>query len=159
MHSTSSGGRATELPPRSARTARQARVGDSLSGRSTGVPVTLPTALPLGEQARVKREKVRDYMLDPDHPTGQHKARLWRQVFGVTRDDHEMLRGVLQQAGQEGRIVGCRPGLDIEVNPGSQTWAMDYEWQGPNGVTGVIRIDWNVRMPGMAPRLSSAWPK
>ena len=48
--------------------------------------------LPNSHKAVVQIEKIRDYSLDPNHPVGQHKARVFKAALGLTREDAEWLR-------------------------------------------------------------------
>ena len=64
--------------------------------------------IPHAERAVVDMRKLRDYCLNPMHDEGQHKARLFAMVLGMTADDAEDLRTFLLQAvtttdGQLGR--------------------------------------------------------
>lgn len=56
--------------------------------------------LPNAEHAVVDLRKLRDYCLNPDHEVGKHKARVFREVFGWTRDDADTLRDSLLAAAQ-----------------------------------------------------------
>lgn len=42
----------------------------------------------------IDARKLTDYALDPDNPIGRHKARLFEQYLGFTRDNY---RSLLQQ--------------------------------------------------------------
>lgn len=37
-------------------------------------------------------EKLRDYLLSPDHEHGRHKARVFQSALGIDRDDWAYLR-------------------------------------------------------------------
>jgi hypothetical protein len=56
--------------------------------------------LPNAAHAFVDIEKVQDYCLNPDHPRGKHKARVFQAVLGLTADDAESLRDSLLTAAQ-----------------------------------------------------------
>jgi hypothetical protein len=45
--------------------------------------------LPNAESAIIAIEKLRNYCLDPEHPRGKHKARVFSSVLG----DHPRRRG------------------------------------------------------------------
>lgn len=105
------------------------------------------------------RTRVRDYLLGPDHNDGRHKARRWQEVFGITRADTEMLREVLRRVARDGTVVLCRPALDAEDRPQATTWTVQYDYRGPNGSDAVIRANWDISIPGTAPRLTTAIPK
>jgi hypothetical protein len=50
--------------------------------------------LPNGERAVVEDQKLLGYCLDPSHPRGRHKARVFAS-FGVRRDNAEVLKRAL----------------------------------------------------------------
>ena len=43
-------------------------------------------------KAVVEIEKLRDYSLNPNHPVGQHKARVFKAALGITLKNAEWLR-------------------------------------------------------------------
>ena len=45
------------------------------------------TYLPNGDRAIVDIRKLADYCLNPSHPRGRHKARVFRQAAGLQQDD------------------------------------------------------------------------
>ena len=51
--------------------------------------------LPNREQAVVDLAKLSDYCLNPDHPRGRHKARVFASALGLTLADAESLRATL----------------------------------------------------------------
>jgi len=56
--------------------------------------------VPNGEQATVDVRKLRDYCLNPLHPEGKHKARLFAAALNMTDGDAESLRTALLQVVQ-----------------------------------------------------------
>ena len=48
--------------------------------------------LPNAKNAVVDITKLRDYCLNPHHPEGKHKARIFSEKLGITRNDAELLR-------------------------------------------------------------------
>jgi len=53
--------------------------------------------LPNGERADLGT-KVEDYSLNPHHPRGRHKARVFRSALGMTLADAQVLRAALKRA-------------------------------------------------------------
>jgi hypothetical protein len=43
--------------------------------------------LPRGDEAILDIRKIEDYCLNPSHPRGCHKARIFREVLGLQRND------------------------------------------------------------------------
>ena len=54
--------------------------------------------LPNAENAVVDIAKLRDYCLNPNHPEGKHKARIFRERLGIVREDAEQLRQAILEA-------------------------------------------------------------
>ena len=52
--------------------------------------------LPNTEQAFVDIVKLRDYCLNPDHPRGKHKARVFLSALGLTTANAAILQKALQ---------------------------------------------------------------
>ena len=61
--------------------------------------------LPNGERARIPMEKLTDYCLNPDHPRGKDKARVFAALLGITRDSANELAALVRQAAMEGDIT------------------------------------------------------
>jgi hypothetical protein len=57
--------------------------------------------LPGGSDAIVEISKLRDYCLDPHHPRGRYKARVFLSTLGLTQTDAAFLRSVLMRVARE----------------------------------------------------------
>jgi hypothetical protein len=106
--------------------------------------------LPNGERAFVDAEKLRRYCLDPSHPRGRHKARVFASALGLSASEAEVLRTNLQKAAADGDVVpgvsdrhGSRYTLDIRIEYGSRT--------------AMVRSHWIVRRNEDFPRLVSCY--
>jgi len=55
--------------------------------------------LPNPHKAIVEIEKLLNYSLNPNHPVGKHKARVFRAALGITMEHAEWLRGRALAAG------------------------------------------------------------
>lgn len=54
--------------------------------------------LPQADRAVVEFRKLHDYCLNPEHPRGRHKARLFKSALGMTADDTLELQRLLLSA-------------------------------------------------------------
>ena len=52
--------------------------------------------LPNRNNAVVSLEKFTEYLLNPEHPTGRHKARVFKAALGLTLENAEFLRNTAQ---------------------------------------------------------------
>jgi hypothetical protein len=98
--------------------------------------------LPNAERAVVDIEKLRDYSLNPNHPEGKHKARVFLNKLGLKTDDAERLRKLILEAiltteakAQQATHYGERFVVDIPV-----------QWEEGYVVTfATIRSAWIIR--------------
>ena len=49
------------------------------------------SGLPYYNDAIIDIAKIRDYCLNPNHPVGRNKARIFLSVLGITKTDSEWL--------------------------------------------------------------------
>jgi hypothetical protein len=54
--------------------------------------------LPNPEQAIIDSQKLSGYCLNPNHPDGQHKARVFQSVLGLKKETEEELRSALRES-------------------------------------------------------------
>ncbi|MEW6690623.1 MAG: DUF6883 domain-containing protein [Pseudomonadota bacterium] len=106
--------------------------------------------LPNGERAIVEIDKLRRYCLDPAHPRGRHKARVFLSALGLSAADADVLRAALVRAaanaeaapGQSDRY-GTRYTFTCEVRHGTRT--------------ALVRCHWIVRRNEELPRLVTCY--
>lgn len=91
--------------------------------------------LPNGDEAIVEISKLRDYCLDPYHPRGRHKARVFQSALGISQADAEWLRAALIAAAQEAEAAqgasdeyGDRYTVDFEISRGQQRAMLRSAW-------------------------------
>ena len=106
--------------------------------------------LQCGDKAIVEIAKLRDYCLDPQHPRGRHKARVFAATLGLAQTDAEFLRDALLRAAREDDALvgdsdeyGDRFTVDFELNRGNRR--------------AVVRSAWIVLRGETAPRLTSCF--
>ena len=106
--------------------------------------------LPYGDKAIIEQRKIMDYSLSPDHDDGKYKARLFRDLLGLTRDHATLLLDALKEAAADGEAVAGR--LDRH----GQRYVIDFAFVGPTGQA-VIRSAWITRPGETAPRLVTCY--
>jgi len=104
----------------------------------------------MSERAILDIRKIEDYCLDPWHPRGRHKARLFRELLGVTRKDAAWLRGVLL-AGVQDAEAG-----EIAVDVFGRRWRVDVPISRQD-MSVVVRTIWIVRTGEEVPRFVTCW--
>jgi hypothetical protein len=61
--------------------------------------------LPNGEQAEISTQKLIGYCLNPEHPSGKHKARVFASILGITLENADVLRELIQTAAVAGGSI------------------------------------------------------
>jgi hypothetical protein len=107
-------------------------------------------ALPNGTRAVVDISKLRDYCLNPDHPRGRHKARVFAAALGLSADQAEELRDALLRA------AGTEEATATDQDEYGQRYVVDLTMVGPDGEARV-RSSWIVRQGEDFPRLTSCY--
>ena len=106
--------------------------------------------IPNAERAIVDIEKLRDYCLNPEHPRGRHKARVFVATLGLTTQNAGELRDALLAAVQsEDAVLTDRDAY-------GQRYVLDFTMRGPTEQV-VIRSSWIIRRNEDFPRLTSCY--
>lgn len=106
--------------------------------------------LPNDSRAYVPLEKFVDYCLNPDHPRGRHKARVFLATLGISSANAELLRGALLLAANTVEAVAT------ESDAYGQRFVLDFPMVGPAGQA-TVRSSWIVRANEDFPRLTSCY--
>lgn len=106
--------------------------------------------LPNGERAIIDPRKLMDYCLNPEHEDGKHKAILFDEMVGITRENADLLLDALQYAAAHDDGV---PGNHDKYG---QRYVIDFQFAGPGG-TANIRSAWIIRTGEDVPRLVSCY--
>jgi hypothetical protein len=98
----------------------------------------------------VEIAKLRDYVLNPEHLRGRHKARVFKASLGFSASDAESVRAALLRAARDGDALPGR------ADRYGRRYALDCPMAGPAGET-MIRSLWIVRRGEDFPRLTSCY--
>lgn len=108
--------------------------------------------LPFSENAEIDIRKLREYSLNPSHPEGKHKARLFAAALDITDADADSLRVILLAAAtvtdvEMGRIddYGQRFTMDVVI-----------KWKGREA---IVRCGWILEQGSQVPRLTTCFPR
>jgi hypothetical protein len=106
--------------------------------------------LPNGDRAIVDIRKLADYCLNPSHPRGRHKARVFRQATGLQQGDAAWLRDALLEAAPAGEAVA------VVTDAWGTHWRIDVTIR-RHRKSAVVRTIWIVRAGEDLPRLVTCW--
>jgi hypothetical protein len=110
--------------------------------------------LPNSENAVVDIAKIRDYCLNPDHPDGKHKARVFLATLGITRNDAEELRQLILET------VLSADAVEQDPSPYGRRFAVDFQVVRTQKFvlcSAVVRTGWIIRNDENFPRLASCY--
>lgn len=103
--------------------------------------------LPRVDAAIISAAKLRDYALDPDHPVGAPKARVFAAALDIERDDWEYLRAAIARALPAGRVETINRGTH------STSYGVVLRIHGLNGRIASVLTAWVLE--SAVPRLVS----
>ena len=107
--------------------------------------------LPNAHFAVVEREKVTDYLVNPEHRYGASKARFFT-AFGFEVGAWEVLASALREHAQRHNVART-----YETHWGPR-YEIDGELNTPDGRQPRIRSVWQFEVGEIAPRLITAYP-
>ena len=107
--------------------------------------------MPDGDAAIVDGQKLTGYCLNPEHPRGKHKARVFA-TLGFTAENADALRAALLMAAASG---DAQPAASDQFG---DRYVLEFEIEGPRA-KGIVRSMWIVRRGERAPRLTSCFVK
>lgn len=102
--------------------------------------------LPNGEHARVSLGRLRDYNLNPDHPTGKHKARVLAAALGFTQTNARQLQTILK------RIAHTHPAIEGAQDEHGQRYTIDFELENQQDELVTLRSGWMIDVGETIPR-------
>jgi hypothetical protein len=108
--------------------------------------------LPGGDAAIVDPAKLTGYCLNPEHPRGKHKARVFATALGFTAENADDLRAALLTA------AATADAQSAGSDQFGDRYMIEFEIRGPRG-SGVIKNTWIVRRGETSPRLTSCFVK
>lgn len=107
--------------------------------------------VPFCENAVVDIRKLTEYVLNPNHEDGKHKARMFKSVLNLSAKDAGPLRIALLEAVKTNDAVLGR------TDDYGQRYTVDfyYEWKGKSA---VLRSGWIIEFESETPRLTTCFP-
>jgi hypothetical protein len=106
--------------------------------------------LPHRDRAALDLRKFEDCCLNPSHPRGRHKARVFREALGIGKDDAHWLQDAILAA-----LADCNA-TELEADALGTRWRVDMPIT-RHGKAIMIRTIWIVRSGELAPRFVTCW--
>lgn len=107
--------------------------------------------IPYVDRAWIPEDKLKLYALNPDHPKGRHKARRFKSVLGIERDEwrylHDQILDRLSACPVHAARVAAPHGVEYEVR---------IPIDGRNGRSALVATAWMLDAE-RRPRLTSAY--
>lgn len=107
--------------------------------------------LPHAAGARVERQKITEYLLNPAHPRGKSKARFLVR-YGFSRGRWQELAEALRQHGQSNPVVAA-----VDSCFGTK-YNVEGPLRTPDGRNPRVRTVWITAPASREPRLVTAFP-
>jgi hypothetical protein len=109
-----------------------------------------PVKLPNGERVDLG-SKLQDYSLNPLHRYGQHKARVFQSVLGLTLENSQTLRDALKQA-----AAGSEQAIHRGNNGFGEVYELRFRLTTAKGAATVLSA-WIIRHGEDFPRLTTCF--
>lgn len=106
--------------------------------------------LPGGAHAVVEISKLRDYCLNPHHPRGRHKARVFLAALDLSQSDAGILRTALLEAARQ------EVATPAETDQYGARYTVDFVLVHA-GRKAIVRSSWIILHSGALPRLTSCF--
>jgi len=106
--------------------------------------------LPGAARATIPTDKLVNYALDPNHPRGRHKARVFASALGIGAADWRYLHDQILEA------LADAPVRSTRITSFGVAYEVVVLIDGLNGATVPVVTTWIVER-GAAPRLTSTW--
>lgn len=95
--------------------------------------------------------KLEGYVLNPEHPTGKHKAKVFKSALGFTQEDAAELAEQIRD-----KVQNCEA-IRGKLTKYGQHWTVRIPIEGKNGRTALVETGWLVDNQDFALRLLTAY--
>jgi hypothetical protein len=106
--------------------------------------------LPNGDHAIIDPAKLQKYCLNPDHPRGRNKARVFARRLDIRAENLEQLMDALRAAAAE---ADAQYGEEDEYGT---RFVVDFWMEGPSG-SAQVRSGWIIKPGESNPRLTTCF--
>ena len=109
--------------------------------------------LPNANKVTIDQNKVKNYALDPNHPVGRNKAKVFDSVLGYNQSNADQLIKQLQaKLPSSVAVFGVKDQFGQRIT-------VDVSITGPNGNTAIVRTGWILEPGSEIPRMTTIYIK
>ena len=116
---------------------------------STGGSITVPNV----EYAIINPTKLTEYALNPNHPVGKNKAKVFESALGYNQSNADALMRQIYAKLPSGKTVLGK------LDEYGQRYTVDIPITGPNGNTVNVRTGWIIKTGSDIPELATIYVK
>ena len=114
---------------------------------------TIENAIPNVDKATINPNKLTGYALNPEHPVGGNKAKVFESALGYNQSNaDELIQQVYQKLPQNEAVLGT-------LDQYGQRYTVNMPITGPNGNTVNVRTGWIIKTGSDIPELTTIYVK
>ena len=114
---------------------------------------TIKNALPNVEKSIINPNKLTGYALNPGHPVGGNKAKVFESALGYNQSNADnLMKQIYEKLPQNEAILG-------KLDQYGQRYTVDIPITGPNGNTANVRTGWIIKTGSDVPELTTIYVK
>ena len=114
---------------------------------------TIDNAIPNVESAIINPKKLTEYALNPNHPVGGNKAKVFESALGYNQSNaDDLMRQIYKKLPSSEAVLG-------KLDEYGQRYTVDIPITGPNGNTVNVRTGWIIKTGSDIPELTTIFVK
>lgn len=114
---------------------------------------SVQNVLPNVEKATINPNKLTEYALNPEHPVGGNKAKVFESALGYNQSNASgLMEQIYEKLPQNEAILG-------KLDQYGQRYTVDIPITGPNGNTVNVRTGWIIKTGSDVPELTTIFVK
>ena len=124
-------------------------IPEVLKVNGEGGSQAIKNALPNVENATINPKKLTEYALNPDHPVGGNKAKVFESALGYNQlNADDLMRQIYEKLPNSEAVLGT-------LDEYGQRYTVDILISGPNGNTVNVRTGWIIKTGSDVPELTT----
>ncbi|WP_426984539.1 RHS repeat domain-containing protein [Brevibacillus borstelensis] len=119
----------------------------------SAVTITAKNPLPNLQNAKIDPRKLSGYALNPEHPVGGNKAKVFESALGYNQSNADVLmKQVMNKLPQSEAVLG-------KLDQYGQRYTVDISITGVNGREAIVRTGWILKPDSDIPELTTIYVK